>query len=381
MPDKVNRKLAGNYADVFVQAIQNNYGKTNGGYTSEEAGMLRSLADNACQFAGAKAYQQTKALAQSLIENGSLQTHSEFQQLADVVNSDHKRWFQTEYDSAVSSAQMAKKWAEIQQNKDRLGILEFDAVMDGRTTELCAGLNGVRKSADDAFWDTYYPPNHYNCRSTVRQQSGGATTPDGDIDYPDIPPAFQTNLAKQGVAFPPQHSYYQDCPKEYLNMYATANFTKQGKNLFVTGLNIEKGKEDDVRAQKQAQMRLDAASSLADYFNDDIYVLPEIKPTDPRNDLYFTDTPVAGKQTDYLINGNYYELESYEKSFKLSKITNMLKSGVEQSDRLVLKLNHNADMNIIKNKIMTTLKDSQKLRSAIKEIIVIDKNGKVYRII
>ena len=44
---------------------------------------------------------------------------------------------------------------------------EYTAIMDGRVTDICAGLDGKIYLADDPIWDTIWPPNHFSCRSTV----------------------------------------------------------------------------------------------------------------------------------------------------------------------------------------------------------------------
>lgn len=44
---------------------------------------------------------------------------------------------------------------------------EYSAIEDNRTSNICRQLDGVIKKYDDLFWSTYYPPNHFHCRSTV----------------------------------------------------------------------------------------------------------------------------------------------------------------------------------------------------------------------
>ncbi len=44
----------------------------------------------------------------------------------------------------------------------------YDAILDGRTSDLCARLNGTVLPADDPWWDSHTPPLHHRCRSTVR---------------------------------------------------------------------------------------------------------------------------------------------------------------------------------------------------------------------
>ena len=44
----------------------------------------------------------------------------------------------------------------------------YDAVMDTRTSTICRARDGKIFPADSPWWETNYPPLHYNCRSGVR---------------------------------------------------------------------------------------------------------------------------------------------------------------------------------------------------------------------
>ncbi len=44
---------------------------------------------------------------------------------------------------------------------------QYRAIIDGRTTPLCASLDGEVYPADSPFWDTWTPPNHHRCRSAA----------------------------------------------------------------------------------------------------------------------------------------------------------------------------------------------------------------------
>lgn len=45
--------------------------------------------------------------------------------------------------------------------------VRYEAVIDERTTELCAGLDGLVFRKDDPDLDRLTPPNHFNCRSLL----------------------------------------------------------------------------------------------------------------------------------------------------------------------------------------------------------------------
>ncbi len=61
--------------------------------------------------------------------------------------------------------------------------LEYSAILDSRTTEICEELDGHVHPADDDFWTTYSPPNHFNCRSILIPvtQLDTWTASDGDV--------------------------------------------------------------------------------------------------------------------------------------------------------------------------------------------------------
>jgi len=65
--------------------------------------------------------------------------------------------------------------------------LEYSAVMDDRTTEICTALNGSIYAEDSPEWDNYRPPNHFNCRSILIP----ITTADGWDGQESPPPSVQ----------------------------------------------------------------------------------------------------------------------------------------------------------------------------------------------
>lgn len=209
----IDTAMVEQFANHLFSGVTEGYGGVAVDYTTPDINMLESLKKNVFHFSSAKNKTQLKALSKALIgDDGKLRSWPQFKEAASGINNKFvNQWLKTEYNFAVASGQMASKWVDIQASKSTLGVLEFDAVMDKRTTDLCGSLNGITKNADDAFWNVWYPPNHFGCRSTVRQRNSGyKTTPDNKISTPKIPKMFQTNLAKEGLAFPPGHAYYND---------------------------------------------------------------------------------------------------------------------------------------------------------------------------
>lgn len=104
----------------------------------------------------------------------------------------------------------------------------FDAILDGRETEICEACDGTKRPADDPWWRTHLPPLHHNCRSgfiTLTEDqariAGGVTAqptakkaengfglePGADEWQPDASkypaPLWTSFVAKQAAAPPP----------------------------------------------------------------------------------------------------------------------------------------------------------------------------------
>lgn len=243
-------------AEILEEAIFKGYDKkpTEIDYDTPDFEMMSSLRSDVWQFSGAKNYQEMKAMSEALEgPDGKLRSFLEFKRVVKSIIGDHMQWLKTEYQTAISSSQMAAQWMRIQRDKDILPLLEFDAVMDNRTTELCKSLNRVIRPVDDPFWDAYYPPNHFNCRSGVRQIRDGEITKDENIDYPDLPKMFLTNVGKTGLAFPSGSAYYIGLPREVRRDAASIQLKRVRKGVRLwsnesinssTGLNVSVGREE-----------------------------------------------------------------------------------------------------------------------------------------
>jgi len=179
-------------------------------FDTPDYNMLKALKENVWQFSSAKNYSQMRELSDALLDaNGNLKSFEEFRDAARLINDKYlKTWLKTEYDLAVNGAQMASKWVRISADAGILPLLQFDAVLDSQTTDLCRGLDGTILPIDHPFWNRFYPPNHFNCRSTVRQLPSGTVTQEDKIPSSEIPPMFQTNLGKRGLIFPEDHPYF-----------------------------------------------------------------------------------------------------------------------------------------------------------------------------
>ncbi len=78
---------------------------------------------------------------------------------------------ETIFRTTIQTAYNVGKYAIFKEGQAELPYWQYDAVGDSRTRPSHAALNGKIFRADDPFWDTWYPPNGFNCRCTVRALS------------------------------------------------------------------------------------------------------------------------------------------------------------------------------------------------------------------
>jgi SPP1 gp7 family putative phage head morphogenesis protein len=384
LPGKSDAKLKAEYVRRLSIGIEKGYGKpfTSIEYNSPDFNMISNLLQNVYSFSAAKNYTQLSQLTKALIDDNGVRTYSQFKKAAYEINDAHvNQWLHTEYDTAIGSAQMASKWVDITENNGTRYV-EFDVVMDDHTSEICAPLSGLIVSVDDPILNTYYPPNHFNCRTTVRQHYNAKPTVASERSLPDIPKMFRVNMAKEHIAFPPDHAYYIGCPKDILRLNNDANYnldeSRKNKNGDVRESGIAYDPtQSNARYYSEYNMRLDVASALANHFDETVFITPDIKPTDNRYGLFFKNVPIDGKVPDFRIQNEYWELKSHEDAFRYDKISKMLRRAATQSENIILKLNQEANIKSVGARIKGAIKSSPKLKT-VKRVLVIDHKNNIH---
>jgi SPP1 gp7 family putative phage head morphogenesis protein len=168
---------------------------------------------NLMVFSGFKTYQTLRAASDLLMDDsGQFRPFGEFKKLILDLDAEYNtNYLRTEYNHGVASGQMAQRWSDIQETKELFPYLKYSTVGDDRVRDTHAALDGVVKPVDDAFWNSNYPPNGWNCRciaQKVRRLTGKEKTLAPD-QYPSNPPMFANNVGKSGTVFPNTHPYYQ----------------------------------------------------------------------------------------------------------------------------------------------------------------------------
>ena len=185
--------------------------------TKMSATMRDRLEHSTYIFSGLKTFHELNEAFPSLVdEQGNKKPFERFlndvQKIDDTYN---RNYLRAEYNFAHSSAVMAAKWEEFSHDGDTYN-LQYRTVGDDHVRPEHAALNGTTLPFSDPFWDSYYPPNGWNCRCTVVQVR--------KTKYPETPREeaykrgaealandtrgiFRFNPGKQGKAVPDYNPY------------------------------------------------------------------------------------------------------------------------------------------------------------------------------
>lgn len=115
-------------------------------------------------FSALKTHAQLTEARQLLLDNGKVRSYESFEQNILKINNAYNRdYLEAEYLFAVSSAQSAANWANLQDDNDRYW-LEYRTAGDNRVRPEHQSLHGICLPKNDPFWMEFYPPNGWRCR-------------------------------------------------------------------------------------------------------------------------------------------------------------------------------------------------------------------------
>lgn len=140
----------------------------------ELAEAIKARAFAVSRLSGRDAVRKLQEVLEATLEAGqSLVEFIQAARLDDVLEkagfAEATPWYwETIYRTNATSAHTAGRWVQIRAMSDDIHAVEFVAIEDARTTAVCSGYAGLVRPADDDIWSSITPPNHFNCRSTIR---------------------------------------------------------------------------------------------------------------------------------------------------------------------------------------------------------------------
>ena len=219
---------------------------------------------------------------------------------------------------------------------------------------------------DDDFWNTYYPPNGYNCRCTVVQTSERTTRLGMDKPLP-IPELFEVNLAKKKYMFPPNHPYFKNTD------WRTSSEILETLPAESTYINVTLPKSDitikvsALQTDNELIKNIEAVKILADNGYKDITLLPDLS-TEEAKRRYYPEgqlPPDINKNADAIIDGHVYEI----KVPKNKQVVHNINKALNQARRVIVKVTDTPLTNA-KYRLAGVIKEYD-------EIIIIQPDGSI----
>lgn len=246
LPGLIDRQMWQEHYTRFRNHAQAGWGKSFDKPSDlKEWEQFQRIEENLARFAAHKQHRVIEELRALMAMPGM--TESKYKMLGKRVLQRHNvQWFKAELQATTATAQAAEAWAHFERRAYLYPNLRYDTSGDERVRESHRGLDGVVRSINDPFWDTYYPPNGWNCRCVV-VQTDDPVTPDRDADFTP-PKGFRGNAGKTGVTFSEDHPYFNvaNLDKRSLEQQAKtfhASVTRQdvrewAKSQLVPNLNL-----------------------------------------------------------------------------------------------------------------------------------------------
>lgn len=177
----------------------------------------------------------------------------------------------------------------------------FDAILDGRETAVCRACDGVKRPADDAWWQSHTPPLHFNCRSgfiTLTEKQAGKIT----LQAPTVPAADGFGSAPGEDEWVPEPSSYPPPIATVLQQKTATPPPPPSPSRLKDGVHVkkvEKGRGVTPETVDDLMASVDDAATL-DYLA-----------AHPLTRLAFKRTARAGRKavSGWYLGGPYRELE------------------------------------------------------------------------
>ncbi|HML52867.1 MAG TPA: phage minor head protein [Solidesulfovibrio magneticus] len=136
---------------------------------------------------------------------------------------------ETIFRTNVQSAYMAGRYAEMMAMADTFPYWQYSAVNDGRTRPAHRALSGKVYPAGHPFWDTWFPPNGFNCRCSVRALTRSQVEDRGLTVESEIPKEIDT--ASGPVRMTPDQGFATNVGKDWLESLTPSPLAEEIKPL------------------------------------------------------------------------------------------------------------------------------------------------------
>lgn len=198
-------------ARTLEESLHRGFGVSKDELDIEKVSKMRR---NVYYFSAAKTYTLIKELEKS--REG--ETYDKFKTKGNPLLTDFLgSYLITEKDHSRMAGRSGKRWVN-STRKHTPPYFEYVTKKDNRVRPAHQYLDGIIRRQDDNFWNTFMPPNGWNCRCKIKSYPKGENTSlvnfDKEEAFENVPVMFRMNFGKEGIVFPYDHPYFKNADKE-----------------------------------------------------------------------------------------------------------------------------------------------------------------------
>ena len=375
------------------------------------AAMMRKLDHDAFMFSGFKVHHELSEVGLSLRDDkGRVKGYDAFahdvRKIHDTYNGAYLR---AEYDFAVTSAQMAAKWGDVEAGGGRYD-LQYRTAGDERVREEHAAMDGITLPADDPFWKSYYPPNGWRCRCTAVEvnlgkypvsdskkamETGDKATTKLDRFGNNKAGIFRFNPGMEEKVFPPKHPYLpkgcEGCTRGVRNLaynpdsekcQACLSIGKTDKTVAdgdlreaLKGIQKAQGKEIYQRLKALTEMRafkeLEGAKDIYYTGGETAQDFPNLKEAAQKavghgHTVYILPNPKGIRTADFVfIRKGIYAMYDLKTIQGKNSVSNRLSESAGQTNRVLLNMAVDYDARTLAKEIKYYFESNKKAQEVL----------------
>lgn len=361
------------YQDTFKKldkAVTSELG-TQFEYRDNRLEVAKNLKRNVATFAAFKSHHFTGKLVAELTDpkTGKLRSWRSFQIEANKIDKLYNQnWLKTEYETAVRSTKMAKRWKQVTQSKDLYPYLRYETQRDARVRPEHASFEGVTKKVDDPFWEKYFPPNGWNCRCDVVPTDEPGREEFLEPSEKEVPTTFRHNNGLHGEIFNESHPFFKDHTDDKYRIIQ--EMQKLSINDEVSYIPIEKGIKVHFDTTKNSiQSNIEAARELVKNGHE-VKLLPEYT------------YPKKTKWADFLVDNSILTEFKNNSSTRAENFVSRFREGKKQLNNNLITFQEG--IVLMKNDQLSDSELQRAITSIFRNLSVVEfwilRNGKIHKI-
>lgn len=360
------------HRSIFEVYNKNYHGAITSVFGTKDTELSQLFKLNLSKFAACKSFEVTGRLIEA---RKQFDRWEDYAKVARGIVNEYNRYQRTEFNTIVARARTAKQFLKFLDEKDVLPNLKWLPTVSVTPRDIHVILVNTVRPIDDPLWQLHQPGNLYGCKCDWENTSEPVTdSPLGELPKPAR--GLEGNPAVTGEIFTERHSYYDAIQEKWGHIPKLGVLLQPDKLVYINRPMPDGGaiKVHYNALDEYDDANRNIAETLYNNGYKNIRMLPEVyaKEYELRRRYYGERWAKITGCPDALIDGEIVE-------FKLSSkrgLSKRVRDAAAKSDIVIIMTREV----IGKDYIMRFLHGRMKEHKHLKEIIVINADGTLYKV-